>query len=175
MSDEVRSSGWMAILKSYLKQAYFSQYISGFIAMLLVLKFVTELPNSQQNMDILAFDAVLIIAMLIVNVWLGRESMRNDNFSNAVRVEKARRDNPTVMQQMQASLARLENTLPGKEDLLALKEAVIKAGLAISLQQGELVLSEDKQKLRAEVANIDDEINKLANEYASNPDDVEPE
>lgn len=161
MSEQIRATGWMAIIKSYLAQRYFSQYVSGLIAMVFTAKMLFDLINQPGNTDTLGFSGAIIIVMLIVNVWLGREGIRNNNLAHAAKIEAQRRDNPTVIQQMQESLARMENTLPAREDLLALKDAVIKAGNAISLQQDELSLSEDRQKLQQQVTSLDDDIDKL--------------
>ncbi len=161
MGQQVQSTGWTGILKSFLKQRYFSQYVSGFIAMIFAGLIIFEMQKQESDKEWLAIYVAIIIIMLFVNVFLGRESMKNENVYSGVQTEKKRREDPSVIQQMQADLATLNNRLPSQEDLETFKVAVKNAEIAIDLQKDEAKLLLVRQELREtqeEIKSIEKEL-----------------
>lgn len=159
MSQQVQSTGWTGIFKSFLKQRYFSQYVSGFIAMIFIWMIIAELSNPNYDRERIILYVVSVIVMLMTNVFLGRESMRNDNLNDAVQVLKQKRESPSLMDQMKEEFAKLNDTIPAKEDLLVLQDAVAKVTIALSLQENEV-------KLKTDVEGIDDEVKDLERQLA---------
>lgn len=158
MSKQTTDTGYVQIVKSYLAQRYFSQYVSGFIAIIFIGMVIAELNSTNINNDSLMLYITIIIIMLIVNVFLGRESIVNDNKSDALVVEKKRRTEPTTSQQIQNEFAKMKDTLPAKEDLVVISNQISQIKIALEFQKDERDIIDESEKMKEELERLKEEV-----------------
>lgn len=165
MSKQVQAQGLLGLIKKYLSRDNFAQYVTGLVVITFVVLLFWEFNNENgPNEFWITIFIIIIIGFLlldvlfgVVNIFKDRYIIVTSNYENIRDTEKLRRENPTLIQAMQAEIAKLNERLPAIEDLEMFQQGVENAKIGIELQKDEVRLSE----IRRDIKDAQDEYNDI--------------
>ncbi len=169
MSKQVQAQGLSGLVRKYLSRNNFAQYVTGLVVITFAVLLFWEFNNDAPRKDWVLIYLVIIVFFLTLDVIFGAVDIYKEryvivtgNYENIVEVEKQRREDPSLIQEMQADLAQLNNRLPSEEDLEVFQQGVKNAELAIDLQKGEVGVL----KIRSEIKAHEEELKKIEDELS---------
>lgn len=172
MSKQVQAQGLTGLIKKYLSRDNFAQYVTGLVIITFLVLLFWEFNNDAPDKFWIAIYVTIVITFLgldvlfgVINIMKDRYVIINKNYESVVKTETLRREDPSLIQQMQKDLAELKNTVPSAEDLEYFKEGVTLAQIGIQLQQKEselLAIKEEVKDGQKELEELDEKLEKIS-------------
>ena len=169
MSKQVQAQGITGLIKKYLARDNFAQYVTGLVVITFIILLFWEFNNDDPSQFWIAIYIVIVIGFLLLDVLFGVVNIIKDryiivtgNYENIAETEKLRRENPTLIQEMQADLAKLNDRVPALEDLEMFEKGVEDAKIGIKLQKDEVKLLNIRKEIKEAEQEYEDIEKKLS-------------
>ena len=169
MSKQVQAQGLTGLIKKYLARDNFAQYVTGLVVITFIILLFWEFNNDDPSQFWIAIYIVIVIGFLLLDVLFGVVNIIKDryiivtgNYENIAETEKLRRENPTLIQEMQADLAKLNDRVPALEDLEMFEKGVEDAKIGIKLQKDEVKLVNIRKEIKDAQEEYEDIEKKLS-------------